>query len=249
MRIGSLVIGLLLMIGTAQAQIVNVESKRGDGLAEGWHGNVNLSLSFQKNVSNILTYGNDSKVQYIKNRHTLLLLTDLNRVKAAGENFVNQGYWHARYNYFFGERQRVAFEAFQQMQFNSVQLINFRYLSGAGIGLRLVENDTLKLRAGTLPMFEYEELTTGAIERNIRQSSYLLFFIDLGSVEFQTINYYQPVIGRWSDYRLSSASTMSIELRKWLRFNVSFDLLYDSSVPESIPALIYTLKNGVGVQF
>ncbi|GAB5539931.1 MAG: hypothetical protein Salg2KO_20340 [Salibacteraceae bacterium] len=232
------------------AQIVNVESKRpGENAQDGWHGNVNFDLSFQRNTSDILTYGNKSTIQWQKKKHRLLLLTDLSRVQAAGSDFVNQGFWHGRYNYHLDKKKRFSLEVFQQTQFNSVQLIQFRYLTGAGVGWSVVEQDSIKFRLGTIPMYEYEELTTDVIERNFRQSSYILIFFKIKALEFQTINYYQPRIDDFSDYRFSSSSSVEFTIRKWLKYNVSFDLLYDSEVPSTIPDLVFTFKNGVGVEF
>ncbi|MEZ4721650.1 MAG: DUF481 domain-containing protein [Flavobacteriales bacterium] len=234
---------------TVEAQIVNVESQRPGATDDGWHANINLNLSFQRNTTDILTYGNKSMVQWQQNRNRLLLLTDLNRVQAAGADFVNQGYLHARYNYHLDQKKRFSIEAFQQLQFNTVQLIELRYLAGVGPSWNVIEHDSLKFRVGSLPMYEYEELTTDAIERNIRQSTYLLFFIDFGFCEFQTINYYQPKWGQWSDYRLSSANTLEFTIRTWLKYNVSFNLLMDSGVPAGIPELVFTFRNGLGVEF
>lgn len=249
-----IITGLLLCLFCANtdlySQIVNVESKRDGSVSqEGWHGNLSFNLSFQRNTSDILTYGNKSTVQYQKNKHRLLLLTDLNRVQAAGSDFVNQGYWHGRYNYHIDKQNRFSAEVFQQMQFNSVQLIQFRYLTGAGLGWNAVDTDSLKFRIGTIPMYEYEELTTDVIERNFRQSTYLLFFIRLKALEFQTINYYQPKLTEFNDYRFSSSSSVQFTIRRWLKYNVSFDLLYDSKVPNSIPDLVFTFRNGLGVEF
>jgi hypothetical protein len=242
---------MFLLLGSiTQAQIVNVEAKRGViNEQEGWHGNINFNLSFQRNTSDILTYGNKSTIQWQKKKHRLLLLTDLSRVQAAGADFVNQGFWHGRYNYHLDEKKRVSLEVFQQMQFNSVQLIQFRYLTGAGLGWNVLERDSFKFRVGTLPMYEYEELTTNVIERNFRQSTYVLLFFKLNMLEFQSINYYQPKVTDFSDYRFSSSSSVEFTLRKWLKYNVSFDLLYDSKVPATIPDLVFTLRNGLGVEF
>ena len=70
---------MFLLLGSiTQAQIVNVEAKRGViNEQEGWHGNINFNLSFQRNTSDILTYGNKSTIQWQKKKHRLLLLTDL----------------------------------------------------------------------------------------------------------------------------------------------------------------------------
>ena len=244
---------MLLILGAVQrstAQIVNVESKRPGATQEGWHGNVNLNFSFTRNTSDIYSYGARNNVQYLEDRHRLLVLTDLSRVSAGDDDFINNGYEHIRYNLEFGRKRNFAFEAFQQAQFNSIQKIRFRHLTGLGLRWNVTENDSLKLWLGSLPMFEYEEVTTGVIERNFRKSSYLLFFFTLPKgLEFQTINYYQPRIDDFSDYRLSHTSTLEFGLLTWLRFNVSFNLLYDSRVPEGVPDLIFSLRNGVAMEF
>ncbi len=246
----SVLISLLLLVQLSSAQIVNVESKRGNRTQEGLHGNVRLNFNLTRNTTDIISYGAQNNVQYLKNRHRLLLLTDLSRVRAADADFINNGYEHIRYNLEFGKKRHFAFEAFQQAQFNSVQKIRYRQLAGAGLRWNVVERDSLKLWLGSLPMYEYEELTTDVIERNFRQSSYLLLFFVLPSgLEFQTINYYQPKLDDWSDYRISHSSTLEFGLLEWLRFNVSFNLLYDSKPPVDIPDLIFTLKNGLTVEF
>lgn len=245
-------IGLFILIcaHSASAQIVNVESKRPGATQEGWHGKINLNFDFTRNTSDIISYGAQNNVQYLKDKHRLLVLNDISRVRAANADFINNGYEHVRYNYQIGAKRRFAFEAFQQAQFNSVQKISFRHLTGLGPRWNVVENDSVKLWLGSLPMFEYEELTTGIIERNFRQSTYLLFFFALPSgIEFQTINYYQPKLDNFSDFRLSHSSSFEFGILSWLRYNVSFNLLYDSAPPIDIPDLIFALRNGLAMEF
>ncbi|GAB4379292.1 MAG: hypothetical protein Kow0075_09770 [Salibacteraceae bacterium] len=239
---------LLFLSFNGFCQIVNVESRRPGSTDEGLHGNITLSLDFTRNTADLLRYGNRSTIAYKKLRHRWLLLTDLERVKAGNSDFVNGGFEHVRYTYALGESERFAFEAFQQAQFNSVQKINLRLLNGAGLRWNAIRSDSLKLSIGSLPMYEYEETTEG-VQRNIRQSTYLLFFIALGGVEFQTINYFQPKVNDLRDYRISSSSKFEFHLWKGLRFNTTFDLLYDTQVPEGIPSLVFALKNGVAIEF
>jgi len=131
-----------------------------------------------------------------------------------------------------------------------VQKINFRHLTGAGVRLNLFDRDSLKFWMGTLPMFEYEVLTDKTISKDVRQSTYLLFFIELkNGVEFQTIGYYQPRVDWLGDYRLSNSTSLEFGLLKWLRFKVGVDLLYDTNTPEDVPNLIFTLKNGLMAEF
>lgn len=247
-RVGLFITAILLGL-TGVGQIVNVESKRPGATGEGWHGNLNLNLDFTRNTQDVLAYGFKNKVQYQKKKHRVLVLADLSRIRAGGADFVNSGYEHVRYSYSLGESRRFAIEAFQQAQFNSVQKIQFRHLSGAGLRWNVLERDSLKIRTGTLPMYEYEELTDGSIERNFRESTYFLFYIQLKGMEFQTINYYQPKWDDFADYRWSSATSLEFGLLRWLRYTVTFDLLYDSRVPEGVPDLVFTLKNGLGIEF
>lgn len=233
-----------------EAQIVNVESKRPGIPEEGWHGNINLSFDYTKNTRTILSYGAKNQVQYLKGKHRLLFLTDLKRVQAGGTDYLNNGYEHIRYNLDIGEKGSFSLEGFQQAQFNSVQKIGFRHLVGAGVRLNVFDKDSLKLWMGTLPMFEYEVLSDKTVSQNFRQSTYLLFFIELkNGAEFQTISYYQPRLDWLGDYRLSNSSSLEFGLFRWLRFSVGAELLFDTNTPEDIPNLIFTLKNGLMVEF
>lgn len=230
------------------AQIVNVEGKRPGISEEGLHGSINLNFDYTRNVEDIMSYGTRNTLQYNRHKHRALFLTDLSRITAGGADFVNNGYEHLRYNYDMGEKEHFALEAFQQAQFNTVQKIRFRHLAGAGLRWNIHDSDSLKFNTGTLPMYEYEELVDGAIERNIRQSTYLFFFIGFQGFEFQSIVYYQPKINELKDFRLSNFSTVEFGLLRWLRYSLSLDLLYDSGIPAEVPHLVFTLKNGLTLE-
>lgn len=238
----------LCFAGVLKAQIVNVEGKRPGISDEGLHGSINLNFDYTRNVEDIMSYGTRNTLQYKQGKHGLLFLTDLSRITAGGNDFVNNGYEHLRYNYDLGKRENFALEAFQQAQFNTVQKIRFRHLAGAGLRWNIYDSDSLKVNTGTLPMYEYEELVDGAIQRNIRQSTYLFFFIGLQGFEFQSIVYYQPKVNDLEDFRLSNFSTIEFGLLRWLRYSLSLDLLYDSGIPAGVPHLVFTLKNGLTLE-
>lgn len=98
-------------------------------------------------------------------------------------------------------------------------------------------------------MFEYEELTTDIVERNVRQSSYLFFFFARKKFEFQTINYYQPNLADFSDFRLTTGTTIELGILRWLRYVSTLDLTYDSKPPVEVPNVVFTLKNGIKLEF
>src|SRR5690606_25341756 len=145
-----------------------------------------------------------------------------------GDDFVNSGYQHIRYNFNLVQKRNSALEAFRQCQFYSVNLFAMRQLVTACLRCNPLERYSGKITVCCLPMHEFEMLTNGVIERNVRQSSYLLFFVTHGKFEFQTINYYQPRWDKLSDYRLSSFNSIEIGVLSWLRIVSTAELLYDS---------------------
>lgn len=238
-----------LLCSSLSAQIVNVEGKRKLINQEGWHGGIDFNFDLTQNTNTILAIGARSNVQFLKGNHRVLVLADVDRVSANDSNLINKGYKHLRYNYELGKKRRLALEAFNQIQFNSVQLIQYRHLVGAGLRFSLHQTDSLKFWVGTLPMFEYEALTTGIVERNLRQSSYLLFFIARKQFEFQSINYYQPKLTDFKDFRLTTGTTVELGILTWLRFVTSLDLTYDSRPPKDVPNVVFSLKNGIKLEF
>jgi len=240
---------IVCVFAVGSAQIVNVEKKRSNSTQKGWHGSVDFNFDVTQNTRTILSLGNRTNVQYLKDHHRLLFLADLDRILADRDELVNKGYTHIRYNYEFGKKSRLAMEAFTQVQYNSVQLIQYRHLAGAGLRFSVYQSDSLKFWMGTLPMYEYEELTSDIIERNFRQSTYLFFFYGQERFEFQTINYYQPNLADFSDFRLTTGTTLEFGVLTWLRCATALDLTYDSRPPDGVPNVVYTLKNGIKLEF
>jgi hypothetical protein len=240
---------LLAFAKLSYGQIVNVEGKRSAASEEGWHGNTDFNFNLTQNTNFVLDYGVKANVQYLKDRHRLLFLADLSRIQAGGENFVNSGYQHTRYNLEIGKERRFAIEAFNQVQFNRVQKIAYRQLSGVGLRARVIQNDTIKCWIGTLPMFEYEQLTDDVVERNFRQSSYVFLSLAYKLFEFQTIVYYQPRWDDFSDYRMSTSTSLEFGMLKWLRWVSTVNLTYDARAPKDVPSLVYTIRNGLRLEF
>lgn len=78
-RVFSVCLVVLCATRVLNAQIVNVESKRTEKTQEGWHGSLNLSLNLTRNTTDVLDYGAKATVQYLKERHRLLVISDLSR--------------------------------------------------------------------------------------------------------------------------------------------------------------------------
>lgn len=235
---------------SSEAQIINIEKSRKDQ-KEGWAGNIDFSLNFTKNTIQIWQLSNRTGLQYNKNRHVWLFLTDISMIQADEEQLLSRGFEHIRYNYLLGKKQKVAIEAFEQVQYNKIQLIKLRALAGAGGRYSFIKSDTSNLFIGCTPMYEYEELTDNiTIERRVRLSNYFAFDFGLWQkVTISSITYYQPDIVDFADYRFSNESSLSIGVTNRLTFKVIYNLLYDSRPPVDVPNTIYSISNGLGWKF
>src|SRR3989344_5207740 len=122
----------------ANAQIVNVESKRFLNDTNGWVGKVDFNFALTQNTQQMVAAGNNAHIQYQHNRHRFLILNDVNFVKAGTTDFVNAGFQHFRYNYKIIDR--VTAEVFTQVQYNKILRLDLRFLSGVGPRFKLIKN-------------------------------------------------------------------------------------------------------------
>ena len=232
------------IITTINAQIINIEDKRSH-LADttAWFGRVDLGVNLHQNQSTILTLKGGMQVEYVKMKHLLLFTNNFNLIKIESDNFINQGFQHIRYNYQMNKKW--TYEAFVQGQYNQKILIKFRGLIGTGLRYRPFLKE--KLYVGLSYMYQYEiESVTDDTRRENRLSSYLSFSIHpRPNLRLAHISYIQPLINDLSDIRLSSKTTLNINITNKLLFKTSFSITYDSRLPIDIPNTIYSFDNGI----
>ncbi|MEX0813396.1 MAG: DUF481 domain-containing protein [Chitinophagales bacterium] len=242
-------VGLIPIKSNAQ-QIVHVENKRLKADESGWSGDVSIQVNFIQNINDIFQTANNASFQYTFEKNTLLSLSNYNLTIFNQSKVVNEGFQHFRYNRTVTDV--FSWEAFGQAQFNEIIKIQFRSLLGTGPRIRIFENDSSKTRMyfGPLYMYEYEEETTGIINRVHRMSAYVSlgipihkrFFIDM-------IAYYQPNIVDWKNYRSSIQASLEISIIKKLILEIRLGLLYNSRPPEEIRNTFYNFSNGLKFRF
>ena len=246
-----LVITLLFLFGQlAHSQILNAESLRKVTDTSGFSGSISASLALKRNVNDFVTISSDIHLQYKMKKHLILFKNDVAFQKIEGQDFDNSLISHFRYNYRF--HPRIAWEAFSQGQYNKVNLINFRGLIGTGPRFKLTTSEKYKFYLGTLVMFEYEEVDDGItpIQKDFRGSTYLSF--SLYPTEHITIistTYYQPQLDKVSDYRISSQSSLLVELLKNFALKTSYTFTYDAFPAVGIPNSQYDFSTGLTYSF
>jgi hypothetical protein len=171
-----------------------------------------------------------------------------------GERIFDQALLHIRHVHSITELIQV--EIFTQTDFNKKRLLTERILAGGGLRFRILKLDNFKFRLGTLYFYEHEkyDLPAKSIHGNNlfanRLSTYITFEFEIkDDVKLVLINYIQPQIGKWDDYRIISDNSLIVELSSFVFLNVGFNLRYDSRPPETIKATDTFTKFGFGFKF
>jgi len=197
-----------------------------------------------------VTVSSGIHIQYKMKKHLVLFKNDVSFQKIEGENFDNSLVSHLRYNYRFHDR--IAWEVFTQGQYNKVNLINFRGLLGTGPRVKLTNSENYKFYLGTLAMFEYEEVDDGVtpLQRNLRGSSYLSFSLyPTERISMVSTTYYQPLFKQFSDYRISSESSLLVEMFTNFALKTTYRFIYDAVPAVGIPNSQYEFTTGITYSF
>lgn len=237
-------------VTTTQAQILNAESLRQVTDTSGWSGSLSANFALKRNVNDFLILGSDIHIQY-KNKNDLWLFkNDLKFIKIEGESFENSGITHVRYNNRFHDR--IAWEVFAQGQYNKVNLIDFRGLIGTGPRFKLTNSEKYKFYLGVLAMYEYEEVDDGItpIQRDLRGSTYLSFSLyPTDNITIVSTTYYQPAFDDFSDYRISSQSSLVVGLFKNFSLTTTYTFVFDAFPAVGIPNSQYDFSTGFTYSF
>ena len=243
------IICVIFLFGNIKAQVINIENKRFLNDSNGWVGVTDFAFNILQNTQQVVSFSNNFRIQYQKNRSRIIFLNDINFIKAGTTNFVNAGYQHIRYNYKFNKH--LTLEAFTQTQYNPILRLNFRYLFGLGPRVKIVKTPHVKIYIASLYMFEYDDISNESEKiYEHRISSYITFSLNLfKNVDVSSTTFYQPNLGFINDYRIANDTGLEIIINKHLNYKTSFNLLYDTKQPSGIPNLVYALRNGISIKF
>ncbi len=241
------------MPGTCvRAQLVNIEDQRRGFDTLGWYGQVDLGGNLTKNSTKVLSLNGNVRVDRKGKKQSLLALADYNLVRISGDNALNAGFLHFRYAYYLSDRWR--WETFTQVQYNEQLRLGLRTLVGTGPRLKLLAVGQNRVYVGVLYMYEYDEVAEGSIlYRDHRLSSYLSFSLyPLPNLTLSNTTYYQPVIPDFRQPRLSSITSLSLQLTDRLAFNTKYSITQDALISQGlpdVPATSYEWTNGLRYSF
>ncbi len=242
---------LFLFLGQFQmssSQIINVEKERKVTDTIGFAGRLSLQGAYLDNDGEFMNFGVIPDVQYKTEKNLYLLFGSYALTKAEDIDFQNSGMIHFRFNRKINDLIRI--EAFQQIQEDAVNRIEYRYLSGAGVRLKLLDHQNLKTYTGVLPMLELEQADgpSFVFQRDWRLSNYLSFslFLNEGATLYST-TYYQPDINQIADFRVFNENQMSVELGKRSSFDLTTRYSWDSAPPTEAPNRFVSIAGGFSI--
>lgn len=240
---------------SVDAQVVNIEEERTNSDSAGIAGSAQISFQYIKNKSEVFNIGGSLHLQYQNKKSQVLCITDYTLSKSAGADYANAGIQHLRYNY--KVNNWLYPEAFTQIQFNKILNVNCRWLIGAGPRFRIIKTDFFKnktgnlaMYAGTLYMYEYEELINSVYNRDHRLSCYVSLSCKLGkNVSVVNTTYYQPKFKNIGDYRLSSQTDVKILFSKHFYLKLIYIYFVDTYPAQDAPRETQNFKNSLGFEF
>lgn len=240
----------VLPLTKANAQIFNIEDRRGTfSDSTGMYENLNLGFGLIKNTKSVVDIRGTFQIEVLHKNRIFLSISKFHFVKAGGDEFVNEGFQHLRYNRMLDKT--FDFETFGQVQYNTLVFINLRALAGSGFKIRLVNNEKQKFNVGVSVMYEYNEEAENNVTRSdVRISNYMSMAFEISSyATFSSTTYFQPLHNKIQDYRLSTNSTLRLKFLGSVDFITTFSLNYDRRVPDNYPHTIYSLSNGISYSF
>ena len=233
---------------------INTEKFRLDSDSIGFTGIADVEITAITGNTDFQFIHLGGRLNYNWGESYTFLITDGGFGWDKGERIFNQALLHLRHVQDLSEL--IQAEAFVQTDLNKKRLLTERELIGGGLRFKILKSDNFKLRLGTSYYFEHEiyNVRANSIHGNNlfanRLSAYLTFELKIkDDVELVIINYIQPQIGKWNDYRIISDNSLIVELSSFIELNVGFNLRFDSMPPETIKDIDTITKFGFGFRF
>lgn len=233
-----------------KAQIVNIESRRIHTDTTGWAGSFGGNFSIAQNVDRVFSASAFAHLQYKTQKNLYLFLGDYSFLKGANTKYLDNMFYHLRYNRKLSER--IRWEVFTQLQTNKITKIDNRFLAGAGPRFKLSGSGKLQVYLGVLFMYEYEkELTEPPVfHHDIRNSSYLTFtYKPLPNFELVSTTFYQPRMDKFKDFRILNQESANLSITQQLSATLNWNYLYDQYPAAEVPKINYTFSTGFKYAF
>lgn len=214
-----------------------------------------LTYSGSRGNSSTNQFGATPTIILVREKNDFMVFGGYSLLSQSNNNILNAGFVHLRH--IFKINKRIGTFEFYQLQFNEVLLLNRREVFGAGLNLKLIIGDSLKLDVSAGLMREVEILNKTTLQddelsetRYLRLSAVNSFKWQIGSIiKINNVVYYQPYIKDFRDFRLLDDFTLGITISKRIELVTSLTFRYDSQPPGLLGKTDSTVSTGINIKF
>jgi hypothetical protein len=247
---------ILLLAGTAHAQIVNVQGQLAKAPAEdGVTGQIEAKLDWREGNNPLFQIGGGGAVLVREGKLLGLVLVKGEYGESRGLTLSRKAFAHVRGRYTIDCRWK--WELFGQTEYDRFRRLTLRALVGTGPALQIVDTKTVGVLAGAAYLFELEKLddregTIDAGDRTTahRASVYVTGVEKIGSqVAILETFYAQPRLDDPEDIRLLAELSVTTKLSKHIALTDGLSVAYDRTPPDQIRRVDTQLTVGLLVTF
>lgn len=241
----------------AYAQVLNAEAfKSQEAITDSLRGQFSFGFTVDKQRSLIYAANTEADVSIrIKNK-SLLTATRLRLSGTSEEMLLNGGFVHFRLRDNTGKELTI--EEYVQFQWDGVRGLKNRFIGGANLRQRLINDSLTTLFAGFGLFYEHEKWGFNAVpildrpldigdivNQQWKFNTYLRYSQRFGeSLRFSTVFYYQALPEYFfSSYRLAGTFQLAFRISRNLDFNLNYDGIYDSRPVVPIDNFFFNISN------
>jgi hypothetical protein len=176
---------------------------------------------------------------------------DYNRV--GGVISVAKWFAHLRHNFELGPGKW--WEEYAQIESDRFRRVQLRELFGVGPRIAIIHSDPFELFLGSSYMVEHTELDSGDPDPRgqgtfERWSNYFAVTLKPDArILISSVNYVQPRIDDFSDYKVLSVSGVAFTITKHLQSHIDATARYESVTPSDVRHADLELKSSLEVVF
>ncbi|MDQ3394159.1 MAG: DUF481 domain-containing protein [Bacteroidota bacterium] len=255
---------LTLSFSQSFSQILNVEKSRlEEDSSKYFMGKASLGMNLNnRGVINdeaitFLGINASTDLAYFSKRHTYMFINFFNYISNNGNAFVSAGYSHFRINY--ARKNRMSYETFAQYQYDRPRGMNYRRLTGTGLRYVLFKSQSLNLTTGHGFFIEQEGWQSPVHDVPVQNVTYLKANNYLSirwkvneNMNFNSMAYYQvghdQKVGLFRQ-RISGEANASVRVSKKVSMKTTFSSTFENHPIVPVRKFIYTLQNGIEVNF
>jgi hypothetical protein len=253
----------LLLSKAAFAQVLNAEAfKSQDKVTEKMRGLYSFGFTADKQRSLIYTLSSDLDMSFRIKKQSLLTAARLRVSGTSEQMLLNGGFVHFRLRDNTGKI--LLTEEYVQYQWDGVRGLKNRFILGANLRQKILDDSLTQLFGGFGAFYEFEEWGLTAVpaaerpvgitdftKQLLKFNTYIRFSRAFArNARFSTVFYYQALPAYYfKEYRLAGTFQLAFRISRHIDFNINYDGIYDTQPVVPIDQFYFNISNQFVLKF